>query len=95
MNWDYIPNSCGLVTSKGWASFTKESQKCVSCHKSATSFVVKEWKKSKHSKNGVGCYECHGTTKNNPAAYKHMGLIISTLVTPEQCARCHPGVVKE
>ncbi len=77
------------------ANLTTESQKCVSCHKEKTNFVFNEWKKSKHFQNDVGCYECHGTTKENPAAYKHMGVTISTLVSPNQCARCHPGIVEE
>ena len=85
----------GALVSQGWAGLTKESQKCVSCHKEQTSFVVVEWQKSKHFKNSVGCYECHAADKSNPAAYRHMGFTISTLVTPKQCARCHPGIVEE
>ena len=82
---------CGGVS----AVTTNESAKCVACHKEKTQFVVREWMKSKHYQEGVGCYECHGTTKDNPAAYEHMGFTISTLVTPKQCARCHPGVVEQ
>jgi hydroxylamine dehydrogenase len=84
-----------MFSMTGWADLTKESEKCLSCHKEATSFAVKEWERSKHFKNGVSCFECHGSDAANPAAYKHMGFTISTLVTPKQCYRCHPGVVEE
>ncbi len=87
----FIILSCTVL----FAGLTKESQKCVSCHKDKTQFVVNEWKKSKHYQNDVGCYECHGSDKSNPAAYNHMGYTISTLVSPKQCSRCHPGIVEE
>jgi len=46
---------CFLGTA--WAGLTKESAKCVSCHRDKTSFIVAEWKKSKHYENDVGCFE--------------------------------------
>ena len=83
------------VSSVALSGLTNESKRCVSCHEDKTAFIVKEWEKSKHFKNDVGCYECHGSDKSNPAAYRHMGFTISTLVTPKQCSRCHPGIVEE
>jgi len=72
-----------------------ETTECLECHLEATPFVVNDWKRSKHYFNGTGCYECHQSDEANPAAYKHNGYVISTLVTPKQCSNCHPGVVEE
>ena len=44
----------------------------------------------------VGCYECHGL---NPDAHKdtfnHFGFRIHVIVTPKDCAVCHPVEVKQ
>ena len=44
----------------------------------------------------VGCYECHGL---NPDAHKdtfnHFGFKIHVIVTPKDCAVCHPVEVKQ
>jgi len=42
-----------MLSVNGWAGLTKESEKCLSCHKDATGFAVKEWQRSKHFKNDV------------------------------------------
>jgi len=44
----------------------------------------------------VGCYECHSL---NPAGHKdnfdHMGFKINVIVSPNDCATCHPAEAKE
>ena len=44
----------------------------------------------------VGCYECHSL---NPAGHKdnfdHMGFKINVIVSPNDCAACHPVEMKE
>ena len=44
----------------------------------------------------VSCYECHG---DNPGAHKdtfeHFGFKIHVVVTPGDCARCHPAEVSQ
>ncbi|MGQ9693768.1 MAG: multiheme c-type cytochrome [Thermodesulfobacteriota bacterium] len=44
----------------------------------------------------VGCFECHG---QNPEKHKdnfdHMGFKINTIVSPKDCATCHPREEKE
>jgi hydroxylamine dehydrogenase len=74
---------------------TRANALCLSCHRTATSYVVSEWERSKHREKGVGCFDCHSSDTSNPAAYEHHGEIISALVSPTQCARCHAEVVKE
>jgi len=44
----------------------------------------------------VGCFECHG---QNPERHKdnfeHMGFKVNVIVTPNDCATCHPVEVKQ
>ncbi|OSM01490.1 putative Cytochrome c552 [Magnetofaba australis IT-1] len=54
-----------------------------------------EWNASQHGQNGINCLDCHQAQKNDPDAFTHKGQLISILVTPKDCARCHPTEVKE
>jgi hydroxylamine dehydrogenase len=49
-----------------------------------------------HGNVVVGCFECHSL---NPAGHKdhfdHMGFKINVIVSPNDCATCHPAEVKE
>ncbi|WP_456426089.1 multiheme c-type cytochrome [Desulfurobacterium sp.] len=89
------PGVDGMFYTSTKEAFSKESQACIECHIKKTQFVVNDWKRSAHYKFKVGCYECHKSDRSNPAAYEHHGFIISTLVTPKSCAKCHPKIVKE
>jgi len=64
---------------------------CISCHseKGAGKVIVEQWKDSKHAEVGVGCLECHSAEKSDVDAYEHEGQIIATIVTPNDCAKCH------
>ncbi len=77
------------------AHLTEASKKCVACHNYATHFIVDDWKKSRHYLVGVGCAECHLAPADRPDALEHYGFKIVTVVTPKQCARCHPAIVEE
>lgn len=74
---------------------TGESKKCVSCHEQKTPVVASQWADSKHAQLGVGCYECHRAEKAEPDAFLHEGVMIATIVTPQDCAQCHEGVAAE
>ena len=39
----------------------------------------------------VGCYECHRTTAGAPDGFDHNGVLIHTVVSPANCASCHPA----
>ncbi len=44
----------------------------------------------------VGCYECHGiNTDKHKDSFDHMGFKINVIVSPNDCATCHPVEVKE
>ncbi len=72
-----------------------ESRACVACHEKTTPGLVAQWKDSKHHARGVGCWECHNADPKNPAAFKHEGATIVTVVTPDACAPCHGDIVAE
>jgi hydroxylamine dehydrogenase len=72
-----------------------ESKLCIDCHANETHGIYQEWGASKHYRGNVGCYECHRAEKGEPDAFDHNGQFISILVTPKDCARCHPKEVEE
>lgn len=63
---------------------------CVDCHQQKTPGIVKDWKISKHSKNGVGCAECHGSGHQSAADVANV-----KIPTPETCGQCHEERVKQ
>ncbi len=76
-------------------TISKESKECIACHKEQTPAIVEQWGASKHFRANVSCYECHQAKTGEPDAYEHNGVIIATIVSPQDCARCHSEEVKE
>lgn len=76
---------------------SSETQKCVKCHResSIAPDIVGQWQQSAHAKNAVGCYECHNAQPGEPDAFEHYKTTISIIVSPKDCAACHPSEVKE
>jgi hydroxylamine dehydrogenase len=72
-----------------------DSQSCYQCHLEKTPVIAKQWADSTHAKRGVGCFECHQAAPEDADAWKHEGKVISTIVSPQDCARCHAGIVDE
>jgi hypothetical protein len=87
------PAAAGPQATKAPAS--AETEKCIACHKSVTPFIVSDWQNSVHPSQGVGCFECHKADKGDPDAEAHNGFTISPIVSPKDCATCHPGEAKE
>ncbi len=71
------------------------SQACVKCHAESTVAIIDHWKGSTHAVSGVGCVECHAAATGEPDAFMHYGASIATVVTPLDCARCHPREFEE
>ena len=74
---------------------TVANQMCVACHKNLAPALVMEWERSRHAQKGVGCVDCHKANKGEIDAWQHMGALISTLVTPKDCANCHTKEYEE
>lgn len=71
------------------AVVTESNRRCVECHQRTNPAVVMEWEYSRHAKFGVGCINCHGAFEGEVDAWKHEGVFVSMLVTPDDCAMCH------
>nr|VFK63037.1 MAG: Cytochrome c554 and c-prime [Candidatus Kentron sp. TC] len=73
----------------------KESAVCVSCHMKENAGIYQQWGESKHYGANVGCYECHKAEKEDSDAFRHKDFLISTIVSPKDCAECHAREVRE
>ncbi|MDJ0762697.1 MAG: multiheme c-type cytochrome [Myxococcota bacterium] len=72
-----------------------ENERCYTCHKEKTPGVTDQWADSTHAETGVGCYDCHQAEEGDPDAWHHEGRVIATLVTPNDCGRCHKDIAAE
>ena len=73
----------------------RAGENCADCHRKHTPALVMEWERSRHATMGISCVDCHGAKQEDPAAWPHEGVTISTLVTPKKCAQCHDQEEKE
>jgi formate-dependent nitrite reductase cytochrome c552 subunit len=48
-----------------------------------------EWERSLHSTSGVSCIDCHAAEQGDIDGFSHEGALVSALVTPKDCAKCH------
>ncbi|MEQ8838839.1 MAG: multiheme c-type cytochrome, partial [Lacipirellulaceae bacterium] len=76
-------------------SIPANSQSCVDCHDKLSPGIIDHWEGSTHAVKGVGCVECHLANEKDADAFHHYGETIATVVTPMDCARCHPKETKE
>ncbi len=74
---------------------SSESKECIECHMKEDPAIYGQWGASKHYRANVGCYECHKAEKGDIDAYEHEGALISIIVSPRDCARCHEKEVDE
>src|SRR3989338_8186301 len=74
---------------------SQESGDCLECHRGETPAITEQWGASKHFRANVSCYECHQAQAGDPDAFDHNGFLISTIVSPKDCARCHTKEVAE
>jgi hypothetical protein len=69
---------------------TALAQECIECHKKITPNIVKDWQLSKHSKNNVGCADCHGDQHKSASDVAYV-----RIPTADTCATCHPDRVAQ
>jgi hypothetical protein len=72
-----------------------QSADCITCHQETSPGLYKQWEHSRHAQVKVGCYECHRAIVSDPDAFDHNGFTIATLVTPNDCGRCHQKEVAQ
>lgn len=78
-----------------FAKLSNQSEACIECHADLTPGIYAPWKESRMGQKNVGCYECHQAQKGDKDAFEHEGFTISIIVSPKDCARCHPKEVHE
>ena len=78
---------------KNWGN--PKGQKCVECHWTESPGLTQEWNASKHGQRGVNCLDCHGTEKGDKDGWMHEGEMVSIIVTPKDCAKCHKTEFEE
>jgi len=83
------------ASSSTFTALSKESAECASCHREKNPGIYQQWGDSKHYGANVGCYECHQAKKGEPDAVEHKGFLISTIVSPKDCATCHQQEARE
>ncbi len=79
----------------GFDQLSKESVTCMSCHREKTPGIYDQWGHSKHFAANVGCYECHKAERSDKDAILHKDFVISVIVSPKDCGRCHEREVEE
>jgi hypothetical protein len=77
------------------SELSEQSRACVECHATGSVGIYQQWGSSKHYRAHVGCFECHAAAEEDRDAFEHNGFLISVLVTPKDCFRCHPKEVAE
>ena len=82
-------------TRKTFDDLSKISAICVSCHVEDNRGLYQQWGRSKHYGANVGCYECHQAKPEDPDAYMHKKYLISVIVSPKDCGRCHKKEAKQ
>jgi hypothetical protein len=79
----------------GLDELSKESRDCIECHKQESPGLYDQWGDSLHFRANIGCFECHAAERTDPDAMLHYDQIISVIVSPRDCARCHVRQVEE
>ncbi len=88
--------AAAAMPASSWAAhISPASAKCVACHRDTQPGIVAQWHDSMHARKGVGCYECHRAKPGEADAFDHYGYTIAEVVTPRDCARCHPTEAAE
>jgi hypothetical protein len=62
---------------------------CMTCHKEQSPGLYRQWYDSQHAVHNVTCLKCHIADRGDDDAYEHYGATIATLVTPQDCGKCH------
>lgn len=80
---------------------SETEQSCIECHAKEEPGKVRDWSRSLHSRANVTCLDCHRAERTDkdardcPGTDKIADLKISPIVTPADCAKCHPREADE
>ena len=94
LSWPDDAVAQGRPALPGFAG-SKEGAVCIGCHSRTNNALVFEWRASRMGQKGVNCFDCHRAEKGDPDAFEHNGFLISVIVSPKDCGRCHQKQVDE
>jgi len=81
------------------AKISAAAGRCIECHTEQNPGLVADWAASRHAHARVTCLDCHGASKADADMVRgHLQYDvtpISTIVSPRDCSRCHPGQAAE
>jgi hypothetical protein len=77
------------------AMVPESSRACIECHTQQNPGIINHWQLSTHARKGVACVECHQAQHGDIDGFDHYGSHIATIVTPRDCAACHPTEAAE
>ncbi len=74
-----------------------EEDPCIECHSGSDVMpaVIEDWASSKHANNNVSCIDCHEGEESDPDTFRHNGYWVTAVVSPLDCAECHPDEVAQ
>ncbi len=79
----------------GLAKLSDASKACIVCHQKESPALYEMWGDSRHYMANIGCYECHAAEETDSDALLHYDKLISIIVSPKDCARCHSTEVEQ
>jgi hydroxylamine dehydrogenase len=85
--------SSAAAAQAAWGA--KEGELCLGCHSGLNPALTQEWRISVHGQKGVNCFDCHRAEPSDIDAFNHNGAVISVIVSPKDCGRCHQQQVDE
>ncbi len=70
---------------------------CLKCHIKSDVMpgIIEDWQKSQHAEYNVSCIDCHEAISTDLDAIDHNGFYMSPVVSPLDCAKCHPNETAE
>ena len=78
---------------------SEDARKCIDCHAKESPGLLADWASSRHAHARVTCLDCHAASKADADVSRvhleHDKTPISTIVSPRDCSRCHPGQAAE
>ena len=78
---------------------TEEAKECIDCHATESKGIAADWADSRHAHSNITCIDCHGASVADADVSKeHLEYDktrISSIVSPKDCSRCHPGEAAE
>ncbi len=80
-------------------SISDEAKACIDCHSEQSRGIVADWANSRHAHANITCLDCHAASVADKDISKshleHGSTLISAIVSPKDCSRCHPSEAAE